>query len=427
MARIAAAMPAETQTPDTFLDRPINRWWIVLGCALVNMFASGIFVLYAVNIFFVGAAAEFGWPKSATSLLLSTFFFSAGLGFPALGWAISHYGIRKPSVLVAIGYAATVLLIPVLPASQSIFLIDFFLMGIFSGSACALPFSIAISGYFDRNRGFALGLGAAGAGLGSSMTAGMSNYLLESFGWRTGLWLYGCLAVAVIMFCLIFLIRTPPGTTIAQDAGTKADTAPPARFLALFDREMCIILAVLVLNALCAMGIIGNMVPLLSGRGVSTAVAAGLLSAVGLSSWGGRVLVGWLLDKFFAPYVAFCTFILGAVGALLLVYGASDTMAFAFAGAVMIGVCMGAEQDLAMYLVSRYFPLSVYSKAVSISWVAWAWGGSIGTFIAAQSYNLTHTYEWALWIFVGLFLLAAILIMLLPPYRVAVHANEVAD
>ena len=402
-----------------FLERPLNRWWIVVGCALVNMFASGIFVLYAFNIFFVDAAAEFGWQKSTTSLLMSTFFFSAGLGFPALGWAISRYGIRKPSVLLAIGYAATVLALPILPASETLFLANFFLMGIFSASACALPFSIAISGYFDRNRGLALGLGAAGAGLGSSVTAGISNFLLESFGWRTGLWLYGCLAVAVILFCLIFLVRTPPGATAARQPGAMADGSAPVRFLSLFDKEMGIIIAVLVLNALCAMGIIGNMVPLLAGRGMSTAVAAGLLSAVGLSSWGGRVLVGWLLDKFFAPYVAFCTFICGAIGALLLVYGASISMAFA--GAVMIGVCMGAEQDLAMYLVSRYFPLSVYSKAVSISWVAWAWGGSIGTFIAAQSYNLTHSYEWALWIFVALFLLAALLIMFLPPYRVTVH------
>ena len=421
MTRSAAVVQTDVESGrgGLFLDRPINRWWIVLGCALVNMFASGIFVLYAVNIFFVDAVAEFGWQKSTTSLLMSTFFFSAGLGFPALGWAISRYGIRKPSVLVALGYAATVLIIPALPPSQPLFLVDFFLMGIFSASACALPFSIAISGYFDRNRGLALGLGAAGAGLGSSMTAGMSNFLLESFGWRTGLLIYGCLAVVVILFCLIFLVRTPPGATAANAAGTEVSATPPPRLLSLFDKEMCIIIAVLVLNALCAMGIIGNMVPLLADRGVSTAVAAGLLSAVGLSSWGGRVVVGWLLDKFFAPYVGLCTFISGAIGALLLVYGTSISMAFA--GAVMIGVCMGAEQDLAMYLVSRYFPLSVYSKAVSISWVAWAWGGSIGTFIAAQSYSLTHGYEWALWIFVGLFLLAALLIMLLPPYRVAVH------
>ena len=422
MTRSAAVMQTDVESGrgGLFLDRPINRWWIVLGCALVNMFASGIFVLYAVNIFFVDAAAELGWQKSTTSLLMSTFFFSAGLGLPALGWAISRYGIRKPSVLVALGYAATVLLIPALPPSQPLFLVNFFLMGIFSASACALPFSIAISGYFDRNRGLALGLGAAGAGLGSSITAGMSNLLLEAFGWRTGLWLYGCLAVAVIFFCLIFLIRTPPGTV---ERDTKMRTgAQSASLLSLFDREMCIIVAVLALNALCAMGIIGNLVPLLSNRGVSTGVAASLLSAVGLSSWGGRVFIGWLLDKFFAPHVACCTFVVGAIGAMLLVYGISVPMAFI--GAVMIGVCMGAEQDLAMYLVGRYFPLSAYSRAVSISWVAWAWGGSIGTFIVAQSYNLTRTYEAALWIFIGLFLLAAVLIMLLPPYRVAIHADE---
>ena len=399
---------------------PINRWWIVLGCALVNVFASGIFVLYAVNIFFVDAGREFGWPKSTTSELLSIFFFSAGLGFPALGWAISRYGIRRPSSALAFCYALTILVIPFLPASKLLFLIDFFLMGLFSASACALPFAIAISGFFDRKRGLALGLGAAGAGLGSAITASFSNILLEQFGWRSGILLYGSVSIAVILFSLVFLIRTPPGALVQTDVSGTTMTRSDS-FAALLNREMAIIVAVLVLNALCTLGIIGNLVPLLGGRGVSIAVAASLLSAAGLSSWAGRVFVGWLLDLFFAPYVAFSTFLLGATGALVLVYG--GTTVLAFVGAVMIGVCLGAEQDLAMYLVSRYFPLSAYSRAVSVSWVAWAWGGGIGTFVAAQSFNLTHSYELALWIFIGLFIAAALLVLRLPAYRFRIHSG----
>ena len=397
---------------------PINRWWIVLGCALVNVFASGIFVLYAVNIFFVDAGREFGWPKSTTSELLSIFFFSAGLGFPALGWAVGRYGIRRPSTLLALCYGLTILLIPFLPASKTLFLLDFFLMGLFSASACALPFAIAISGFFDKRRGLALGLGAAGAGLGSAITASFSNILLEQLGWRGGILLYGSISIAAILFSLIFLIRTPPGA-LAEDSSAGRD-APNPSFLALLNRDMVIIVTVLVLNALCTLGIIGNLVPLLSERGVSIAVAASLLSAAGLSSWGGRVVIGWLLDLFFAPYVAFCTFLLGAVGGLILVYG--GTTILSFVGAVMIGICLGAEQDLAMYLVSRYFPLSIYSRAVSVSWVAWAWGGGVGTFIAAQSFNLTHDYELALWIFIGLFVVASVLVLRLPAYRFRVHS-----
>ncbi len=399
----------------TPLSGPINRWWFVFGCALVNMFASGIFLLYAMNVFFVGANAEYGWPKSTASTLLAVFSLSAGPGFLALGWAMGRYGIRRPSLLFALGYACTVLIIPYLPPIRSLFMINFLLMGFLGASACAMPFAIAITASFDRNRGLALGLGAAGAGFGSAVTASLSNLLLEHFGWRSGLSIYSVLAVAVILLSLTFLVRTPPETITTRSAAEADRTGDPS-FRALVDREMVIIVAVLFLNALCAVGVIGSLVPLLGGRGISTATAAWLLSVVGLSSWGGRVLVGWLLDRLFAPHVACGTFILGVIGALLLVY--TDTLMLACFGGVMIGICMGAEQDLAMYLVSRYFPASVYSKAVSISWLAWAWGGGAGSFIAAESYNFTHDYQVALWAFVMLFIVAAVMVLQLPPYRI---------
>lgn len=400
-----------------FLRGQINRWWIVLGCALVNIVSAGIFMLYAVNIFFVGAGAEYGWPKSTISFLLSIFFFSSGLGLIGLGWAIGRYGTRLPSVSLAVGYGVCTIALAFLPPSKLIFGVDFFLIGIFGAAACALPFSIAISGYFDSHRGLALGIGAAGAGLGSAVTATVSNMLLEHFGWRHGLAAFCTFATFVVLFSLTVLLRTPPGAVARKSAakGGKGGAALGQDYRDLLSRELLIIVAVLGLNALCAVGIIANLVPLFGERGVSTAMAASIISTAGLSSWGGRILIGWLLDRFFAPYVACSTFALGAAGTLLLVYCGAGPLSYL--GAIMIGLCIGAEQDLAMYLASRYFPLSAYSKAVSLSWLAWAWGGGAGTYIAAQSYALTRNYQAALWIFISMFAAAGILVLRLPAYR----------
>ena len=127
------------------------------------------------NVFFVGANAEYGWPKSTASSLLAIFSLSAGPGFLMLGWLIGRYGIRKPSLLFAVGYAATILVIPHLPPIHSVFVIDFLFPGFLGASACAMPFAIAITASFDRRRGLALGLGAAGAGFGSAVTVLTNN------------------------------------------------------------------------------------------------------------------------------------------------------------------------------------------------------------------------------------------------------------
>lgn len=411
-------MPASTRLIEEpgsagLFTSQINRWWIVVGCFLVNIFSAGIFALYAVNIFFVGTAEEYNWPKSNVGMFLSIFFFSSGLGLLGLGWAISRFGTRLPSISLAVGYTITVLALAFLPPSEIWFMTNFFLMGIFGAAATALPFSIAISGYFDKHRGLAFGIGAAGSGLGSAATATIANVLLESWGWRSGLIVFSSISCAVILFSLTFLLRTPPGAIANRRPAGSSETEGTYR--SLIGGPLVIIVSILAMNAICAIGILASLVPLLGERGISTSVAAGMISAAGLSSWGARVLIGWLLDRFFAPYVACGTFLLGALGAVLLVYSGAGPLGFV--GAFLIGACMGAEQDLAMYLSSRYFPLSAYSKAGSISWLAWAWGGGIGTYIAALSYNLTQDYEVALWIFIMMFVGAGLLVLKLPAYR----------
>lgn len=401
-----------------FFTRPINPWLIVLGCALVNMFAAGLFAVYAVNIFLSQAVREFGWPASSTSLFLTAFFLASGLGLLLLGYLISLYGTRRPSILLTIAYGFSLLFLIVAPPSEALFILIFVLIGLFGAPVSAMPFSIAISGFIDRKRGLAFGLGAAGAGAGSAAIPGISSFLLNEVGWRNGILIFAVFSTSLALFSMTFLLRTPPGAVTGKRSG-ETKSAPAYRFRDLIDRVMVTILVILTLNALCTIGALGNLVSVLNERGVSTTMAAGMLSAAGAASWTGRVGVGWLIDRYFAPHVAAGTFLLGALGSILIYYDGAGPLGFL--GAMLIGVSLGAESDLAMYLVSRYFPLAAYSKAVSISWLAWAWGGGFGSFLFAQTYNVTQSFGAALWIIMALFVLASILSLTMPPYREKPH------
>jgi len=57
---------------------------------------------------------------------------------------------------------------------------------------------------------------------------------------------------------------------------------------------------------------------LLTDRGVSSSDAPIAVSLMGAASLLGRLVTGWLLDRFFAPWLAFCLLALAALGIFIL-------------------------------------------------------------------------------------------------------------
>jgi len=61
-------------------------------------------------------------------------------------------------------------------------------------------------------------------------------------------------------------------------------------------------------------GAITHLSALLTDRGIAAGKAALAVSAMGGAILAGRLLTGWLLDRYFAPRVAVCLFALSALG-----------------------------------------------------------------------------------------------------------------
>jgi predicted MFS family arabinose efflux permease len=161
-------------------------------------------------------------------------------------------------------------------------------------------------------------------------------------------------------------------------------------------------------------GVSGSFVPILGDRSLTPSTVAMVLSASGLSSWVGRILVGYAMDRLFAPYIAAFTFVLALAGVALL--GTGDSFTSALVGAVLIGFALGAEGDVVTFLASRYFAPSQYSQVLGALWVMWAWGGGIGMAIIGLTHRATHSYQSAFLVFSVLLMASAWLICRLGPY-----------
>jgi predicted MFS family arabinose efflux permease len=129
---------------------------------------------------------------------------------------------------------------------------------------------------------------------------------------------------------------------------------------------------------------------MLSDRGMSGSSAASVAAAMGFSMFIGRIGSGYLLDKFFAPPVAVVAFSLSVVGTLILLLGGTNTMAFV--AAIMIGVAMGTEGDVIMYLTNRYFGLRAFGTLSGFFWTAILAGIASSPILYAIDFDTSGSY-----------------------------------
>ena len=141
-------------------------------------------------------------------------------------------------------------------------------------------------------------------------------------------------------------------------------------------------------------GVIGHLVPLLTDRGLDVRQATSTLSLVGLSTIAGRVTAGYLLDRFFGPYVAAGLFLLPLAAVALLTTGAGGVAPGL--AAVSLGFGLGSEIDVIGFLVSRYFGLRAYGQIYGSLFAIFTLGTGFGPVLMAVCFDVTRSYNVAL-------------------------------
>ena len=161
-------------------------------------------------------------------------------------------------------------------------------------------------------------------------------------------------------------------------------------------------------------GAITHLSALLTDRGLTAGNAALCASILGGSSLLGRVVVGWLLDRFFGPRVALVINLITALGIFLLAR-ASSFPAGCLAAA-LIGVGAGGEAAITPYLLTRYFGLRAFSTLYGLTWTFYAAAGAIGPVILGRAFDMTGSYASLLILLAAALALAAAMNLFLPRY-----------
>ena len=192
-----------------------------------------------------------------------------------------------------------------------------------------------------------------------------------------------------------------PGLTLAQAAR---------------DWRFWLLAGAFVLISFAVGGPIPNMENILKVAGFARNDIVGLVALIGLSVIAGRVVGGWLIDRYWAPAVAFVMLSLPAVACWLLAGGPLGIDA-ARLSIFLIGFAAGVEFDLMAFLVARYFGMKSYSAIYGSIYGFFALGAGIGPVVFGKFYDKSGSYSSVLQLSAVLLLLGSASLLALGRYR----------
>jgi MFS family permease len=298
-------------------------------------------------------------------------------------------------------------------------------MGVVGSGTTPVPYAKVISRWFDRQRGFALGLAVVGIAVGGTSMPSVAQALIAAVGWRHAYVLLGLMAMGVAIPVVGLLLKETPqliglepdGETVGQSGGAKQRGQEEG--LSFYETwhtgTFWLMVSAFFLISVSFHGYIIHLVPMLTDRGLSAQSAALTVSLAGGTTLVGRVGIGYLLDRFFAPYVAMWFFCGFALGLSLLWSGAVGGLVFV--AVMLVGLGLGAELDVMPYVVSRYFGLRAFGEIYSYTFAIFTLGGVVGPVLMGAGFDATGSYSLVLATFIMAALTAAGLMTQLGPYR----------
>ena len=402
-------------------------WWIVVVAAVGLFMGYGPIVSFTFGIFLNPLAQEFGWGRGEITLAFSLSVLVMSVASPTLGKLADRFGARRvilPSALIfGIGLAS----LSLLTASLWLFYAIYLIMGLVGGGTAPIPYSKVISSWFDKKRGLALGLMMVGLGLGAFMMPSLASALILGVGWRQAYVVIGATTIlATVPLVGLFLRESAQGSGLPLDGESNPERTSTASVThatelgmssaqARRTSEFWLMAGVFFfVSSACHAGLI-HMVPMLTDRGMSAQSASLSVSLLGGALLTGRVLAGYMMDRFFAPHVALGFFI-AVAGGLSLLWGGA-TGAPAFLAAFLVGLGLGAEVDVIAYVASRYFGLRAFGEIYGYLFAAFLLGAVVGPLLMAFAFDYRGSYQLTLGLFVVTTVLAAGLITRLGPYR----------
>lgn len=381
-------------------------------------YATSVIHIYGIGPYIAPVAETFGWSRTAVTFGLTLATLVQAVGGVFIGLAVDRYGPRRFGVIGLVLLSAAFALLGTADGSLAGWYLLWTLISLTALPVQASVWTSAVASRFHASRGMAFAVTLCGASIAAALFPLMGTYAIAQLGWQRAFPVHAAIWLA-IAFPVIFLFFR--GAHDGRRGGVGAERVKPA------PRDMpgatlreglrsSVYHRLFVASLLFTFTIIAlvvHFVSILTDRGADALTAAAIASFVGWFSLAGRLGTGFLLDRLPASLVGAAVFLLPVAGCLLMLLGGTSFAALALASA-LIGLTLGSEIDVVVFLVSRHFGLKNFGGLYGGLLAALSIGTAIGPLAAAQIYDRTGSYEAFLWLSLGVMSASSLAIGSLP-------------
>jgi MFS family permease len=388
-----------------------SYWKLVVIATFGSVLSSSAGFLVGVGI--PSMEKEFGWTRaeissgpmliSIASLLLST----------AAGYLIDRIGARKVGIMVVIAMTGSIALMSTMTNSLWQWWALWAVFGIAS-AATATVWLAPVTTLFTKSRGLALAFVLTGTGVSGATIPPLANYFVQHGDWRMSYLVVGAIQAAIMLPLVLMFWRGAEefaglSNAAGDDEQHAADVLP-----GLTPREgfrspaFYKIIIAFTIGTLGVAGVVINLVPVLIATGISPGEAAAIAGTYGLTGIAGRFLGGWALDHVDPKWLTVGpTLLITALPITLLTQ--KGVVPVAFAAGMFAAFLSGLKYPSLTYLVSIHFGAKSFGTLFGTISIGGAIGAGAGPMLVSYIYDVTRSYDLALWLMIpGLMIAAAL-------------------
>lgn len=393
-----------------------RRYYMLPGAAALG-YATSVIHIYGLGPYIKPLGAAFGWSRAEVFAGLTIATIIQALMSIPVGMLVDRYGPRRLGVVGVMVSTGAFALFSTATGTAGNWYMLWIVMAIATLPVQATIWTSAVASRFEASRGMAFAVTLCGASLAGLIFPLLGAILIKTLGLsaafsaQAGIW-------ALIAVPVIFLFFKGANDGLGPpDAAPRAKTVQVAGIAFADGLRSTIYLRLLIASLLFTFTIVAltlNFIPILTDRGIDDLTAAGIASVAGFASIGGRLGTGFLLDRFRGAVVGGLIFLLPVAGCLILI-GSGAGVAGATLAAVLIGLTLGAEVDVIVYLTTRHFGLKSFGALYGGLLGALSIGTATGPLAAATIFDGYGDYTPFLWLTIGFMIASSLALFSLPP------------
>ena len=395
-----------------------RRGWVVVAiCFVALSFTFG--ARSSVSMVLPLWVQELGWSATQVSTGASLVLVMMALGSPIAGNLMDRFGAR---IVMACGLLALALGVGTTSyvTDATYYYILFGIVGGFGWASVSIPMvTAAVSGYFVKFRGLAIGIGVSGASGGQLPILTLLGIMIAALGWRQS---YQILAVVMAAMAVLVLLRFKPPV---DDPENQVQVAVAPENDALFDRlkflfanrNFVLLLGAFSLCGFTTAGVIDvYFIPYAISCGFSLVEGSFAYGIHGLGNLTGVILFSWMADHVNRPRLLASMFFLRAAAFVLLLFISVDFSVLVVFAAIF-GILNFATFPVIANIVATHIGVRIIGLTLGLLFGGHSLGAAIGVVIGGWMFDIFAKYDFVWWLSVGLAALAGIFAILVKETR----------